>query len=94
MIDSSSSTFNSINKESDYYKKKNKIITFLSNKKNLIENKQKISVVNLSKIIQENKIDKIDVLKIDTEGFEYNILRGIKEIDYEKNKIYIFRTSL
>ena len=90
MIDSSSSTFNSINKESDYYKKKNKIITFLSNKKNLIENKQKISVVNLSKIIQENKIDKIDVLKIDTEGFEYNILRGIKEIDYEKIRYIYF----
>ena len=90
MVDSSSSTFNSINKNSNYYKKKNKIITFFSNNKNILENTQKISVVNLSKIIQENAINKIDVLKIDTEGFEYNILKGIKETDYSKIRYIYF----
>ncbi len=29
-------------------------------------------------------------MKIDTEGFEYNILRGIKEIDYEKIRYIYF----
>ena len=90
MIDSSSSTFNSINLDSEYYKKKKRIITFLSNKKDLIQNKQKISVASLSKIIYENKIDKIDILKIDTEGFEFNILKGIKEIDYKKIRFIYF----
>ena len=90
MIDSASSTFNSINLESDYYKKKNRIVTFLSNKKNLLEDKQKISVVSLSKIIQENKISIIDILKIDTEGFEFNILKGTKEIDLKKIRYIYF----
>ncbi len=90
MMDSSSSTFNTINLESKYYKKKNKIITFLSNKKNLIENRQKISIVTLAKIIRENKINTIDVLKIDTEGFEFNVLRGINENDYKKIKFIYF----
>ena len=89
MIDSASSTFNSINLDSDYYKKKNKIINFFSNKKNLLKNVQSISVVSLSKIIQENKINKIDILKIDTEGFEFNVLRGVNKTDYDKiNYIY------
>ena len=90
MMDSSSSTFNTINLESKYYKKKNKIITFLSDKKNLIENKQKISIVTLSKVIKENKINTIDILKMDTEGFEFNILRGINGNDYEKIKYIYF----
>ncbi len=90
MIDSASSTFNSINLESNYYKKKNKIITFLSNKKNLLEKKQKIPVVSLSKIIHENNISIIDILKIDTEGFEFNILKGIKEIDFKKIRYIYF----
>ena len=90
MIDSASSTFNSINLDSDYYKKKNKIITFFSNKKNLLKNVQSISIVSLSKIIQENKINKIDILKIDTEGFEFNVLKGVNKTDYEKiNYIYL-----
>ena len=43
----------------------------------------------MSKIIQENKINKIDILKIDTEGFEFNVLRGVNKIDYDKiNYIY------
>ena len=90
MIDSSSSTFKPINIDSDYYKKKNRIITFLSNKKNLFENKQKISIVSLSKIFHENEINKIDILKIDTEGFEFNILKGINDADYKKIKFIYF----
>ncbi len=90
MIDSASSTFNSINLESNYYKKKNKIITFLSKNKNLLEKKQKIPVVSLSKIIHEYNISIIDILKIDTEGFEFNILKGIKEIDLKKIRYIYF----
>ena len=47
LIDSASSTFNTINLESDYYKRKNKIVTLLSEKKELFENKQQISIVSL-----------------------------------------------
>jgi FkbM family methyltransferase len=90
MIDSASSTFNSINLESNYYKRKKNIITFLSDKNNLLENKQQISIVTLSKFISDNKINKVDILKIDTEGFEFNILKGINSIDFEKFKYIYF----
>lgn len=90
LIDSASSTFNTINLDSDYYKKKNKIVTFLSGKKELFEKKQQISIVSLSKIILENKIEKIDILKIDTEGFELNVLKGIRNHDFKKIKFIYF----
>ena len=90
LIDSASSTFNTINLDSDYYKKKNKIVTFLSGKKELFEKKQQISIVSLSKIILENKIKKIDILKIDTEGFELNVLKGIRNHDFKKIKFIYF----
>ncbi len=51
---------------------------------------QKVTIINLSKIILDNKIKEIDILKIDTEGFEYNILKGIENFDFTKIKyIYI-----
>ena len=56
----------------------------------MLSNKQKISVVSLSKIIMEDKIDKIDILKIDTEGFEFNILKGINQNDYKKIRYIYF----
>ena len=90
MLDSSSSTFNTINLKSNYYKKKNKIITFLSKNKNLLKQKQKISIYALSNIIKENMINIIDILKIDTEGFEFNVLKGIEEADYKKIKYIYF----
>ena len=37
----------------------------------------KVKTLTLSKFIQENNINDIDILKIDTEGYEYNVLKGI-----------------
>ena len=90
LIDSSSSTFNTINLDSNYYKKKNKIINFLSKKKSLLETKQNIAMLSLSRVIEENNINSIDILKIDTEGFEFNILKGIKRPDFKKIKYIYF----
>ena len=90
MMDSSSSTFNTINLDSNYYKKKNKIITFLSENKDLLKHKQKISIITLSNIIKKYMINTIDILKIDTEGFELNVLKGIKEADYKKIEYIYF----
>ena len=90
MVDSSSSTFNNINSNTKYYKRKNKIITFFSKKKGLIENKQRISIINLSNFFLKHKLDNIDILKIDTEGFEYNILKGLNNIDFQKIKFIYF----
>ena len=90
MTDTSSSTFNTLNSDSKYYKKKKKILSFFSNKKELIEQKQNIKVVNLSNFILEKSISNIDVLKIDTEGYEYYILKGLINQDFKKIKLIYF----
>ena len=90
MKDSSSSTFHSLNENSKYFKKKNKILSLFSKKKNYIRNIQEVKLANLSKLILENKIKKIDILKIDTEGYEYYILQGLNENDFKKIKYIYF----
>ena len=50
---------------------------------------QDINVVNLSEFILNNE-KKIDILKIDTEGYEYNILRGIHKLDFKKIRYIYF----
>lgn len=89
MTDTSSSTFNEINKKSAYFLRKEKIFKYFSKKKNLFEKKQNITVETLSNVLNEKKITNIDLLKIDTEGFEYNVLKGLSEQDFKMiNFIY------
>jgi len=45
-----------------------------------INSKEEIRIDTLDNNLKKNKINKIDFLKIDTEGFEYYILLGAKEI--------------
>lgn len=45
-----------------------------------------IKIIDINKFIKDNDIKRIDFLKIDTEGSEYDILMGIDE-EYLKNKI-------
>ena len=53
---------------------------------NLLNNfdydKQTVNISNFSEIINKEKIELIDILKIDTEGYEYNILKGISKLDF------------
>ena len=87
LVDSASSTFNEINTNTKYFKRKEKFL-LLGNNNTFFLGSQKVKVVNLSKFILE-KEKVIDVLKIDTEGFEFNILKGIEKKDFEKiNYIY------
>ena len=74
--ESSSSTINEINTNSKYFKKKS---LFLYNN----ENKNFYSEVlvkqnKLANFIEKNNILKIDLLKIDTEGYELNVLLGLE----------------
>ncbi len=86
-IDSASSTINNINMNTNYFKRKKKFLTLKKNSSYFIE-AQEINVINLSEFLLF-KEDKIDVLKIDTEGYEFNILRGINKLDFKKiNFIY------
>ena len=86
-IDSASSTINEINTNSEYFKRKKRILSF--GNKPFFLGTQSIKVVNLSDFLL-NKEEKIDVLKIDTEGYEFNILSGIQSSDFKKIKFIYF----
>lgn len=77
MNESSSSTFNHINQESKYFKRKNLLLNF-SNKKSFYL-KKKVSIEKAKDIVIKYQINKIDFLKIDTEGYELNVLKGFEE---------------
>lgn len=46
-----------------------------------------VEIITLDKLLNEKKISEIDLLKIDTEGNEYNVLQGIKSL-LASNKIH------
>ena len=83
--ESSSSTFCKIDFSSNYYKRKKKILDIF-NRQNYILNKEKIKLHTLSSEFKNFDSKKIDILKIDTEGFEFDVIKGaedkIKSIKY------------
>ena len=75
--ESSSSTFCKIDFNSNYFKRKKRILD-LFNKENYILDKQKIKLRTLENEFRKLDYDKIDILKIDTEGFEFDVIIGAK----------------
>tara|TARA_B110000971_G_C20027310_1_gene509612 strand:- start:976 stop:1716 length:741 start_codon:yes stop_codon:yes gene_type:complete len=88
--ETSSSTFNPINKDTKYYKRKKKILSFFKFDKDDLQNKIEIKIYPLSYFREVNNFDKIDVLKIDTEGYEFNVLKGLSQNHLKKIKYIYF----
>ena len=85
--ESSSSTVNEINRNSNYFAKKLKILNVKNH--NLFIKKIPIQIITLDNFIDKKKIQNVDILKIDTEGFEFNVLKGLK-INHKKIKLIYF----
>ena len=86
--ESSSSTYNIIDEKTEYYKRKNFFLSFFT--KNIIKKKILTNILPLSKINEVNELKNIDILKIDTEGYELNILKGIYQGHFNKIKYIYF----
>lgn len=87
VLETSSSTLNEIDENTKYFKRKKKILSFFN--KNAKITNHDIYVKSTLNYIRENNILKIDLLKIDTEGYEYFVLRNLKQ--YLKNiKLILF----
>jgi len=71
---STNSSFNNPIKNS-YWEKKKKI---QYNSNTLIKQKEETQVITLDSYLKKNNIKFIDLLKIDTQGFEENVLKGAK----------------
>ncbi len=87
MNESSSSTINSYNVNSKYFKKKS-LFLFSSKEKNFFSEID-VNQVSLSNYIIKKNINKIDFIKIDTEGYEYHVLKGLKN-QSKKIKLILF----
>ena len=85
-VETSSSTINKINIDSKYFKRKLKIL----NVKNYdsFSYKVPIKLMTLDYFIEEKRIDNIDLLKIDTEGYELNVLKGLSKHSDKIKLIY------
>ncbi|MAH88849.1 MAG: hypothetical protein CMJ06_02215 [Pelagibacterales bacterium] len=87
MIETSSSTLNEINEKSKYFKKKKFFLGLSKKDKMYIE--KNVFIEKGIDIIKKFKIDKVDLLKIDTEGYELNVIRGFeKSIDKVDSVIF------
>ena len=82
--DSSSSTFNEINFESLYYLRKIKYLAFFKKKFDLIDKKILTQIKPLKEFNEIFQFNYIDILKVDTEGYELNILKGLNSEDLKK----------
>ena len=85
--ESSSSTLSKINLESEYFKKKDKILNFFSKEK-YFQNIS-IEIKTLYEYLNSQVIKNIDFLKIDTEGYEFQVLLGLKN-KLQNVKIVLF----
>jgi FkbM family methyltransferase len=88
--DSSSSTFNKIDIKTKYFERKKKIISYFSKSSQYFVEKQIVQICKTSDFIKNNFIKNINILKIDTEGYEYNILQGIEEDQFKFIKLIYF----
>ena len=76
--ESSSSTIRNLNENSKYLKKK--LFFLQEDNKSSYFKVTEVEQITLSDYFIKNNIDNIDFLKIDTEGYEFEVLMGAKDV--------------
>ena len=72
-----SSTLVAIDYKSNYFKKKQKILKFFKKDKNLFHT-TKVNIKTLDDFLKEKKINYVEILKIDTEGYDFNVIKSLR----------------
>ena len=85
------SSFNNINLNNKWIKKRSK--QYGVSQKNYITKRQKVKLDTLDNYCKENKINHIDILKIDTQGYEDKVLKGCYKL-IKKKQIGIIITEI
>ena len=73
--ESSSSTFCKIDQNSNYFKRKKNILNFFHRKEYILQS-ELIEIKTLKNEFSKYDLKYIDILKIDTEGFEFDVIKG------------------
>tara|TARA_B100000767_G_scaffold256710_1_gene264003 strand:- start:415 stop:1131 length:717 start_codon:yes stop_codon:yes gene_type:complete len=76
--ESSSSTFCKIDQSSNYFKRKKNILNIF-NREEYILKSELIKIATLKNEFNKYDLKYIDILKIDTEGFEFDVIKGADE---------------
>ena len=87
----STSSFNKINLGTDWLKVRSK--QYNTTEEGFVESIQKVSVIKLDDYCKDNNINVIDLLKIDTEGYEDKVLEGSLN-SIKQNKIKAIVTEI
>ena len=77
LSESSSSTISEINTNSVYFKRKRKYLSY--SKENFFFREFEIKQVKLENYLIKNNLKNIDFLKIDTEGYEFQVILGLEK---------------
>ena len=85
--ESSSSTLVKINDSSKYLIKKNKVLNFFKNKSTPFKT-FKVEVKTLKDFIENKAINNVEILKIDTEGYDFSVIKSLG--DKIQNVEYIY----
>ena len=85
------SSFNKINLGTDWLKERSK--EFDTTETGYITSIQKVNVIKLDDYCKENNINQIDLMKIDTQGYEDKVLEGSVNI-IKENKIKAIKTEI
>ena len=86
-VNSGNSSFYKINKNTDWIKIRSK--QFDTDQENFIKKIQKINCETLDEYCSKNKIKEINLLKVDTQGYEDKVLSGAKNLINNKNIEFI-----
>ena len=70
------STLSTFDEQSSYLNFKAKL--YGTDIKNMSYGTELVQTITLDKFMLEHNVDKIDLIKIDTEGHEFNVLKGLK----------------
>ena len=76
--ETSSSTFSQINFNTKYFKRKNNILKFFFGK-DYISKSYKLELKTLKDEMELHNLYSVDLLKIDTEGFEFEVIKGLQD---------------
>ena len=85
-LESSSSSINKLNLNSKYYKKKFLLLNFFNTQNVITE--INVQVRRLDEFLERSRIEKIDLLKIDTEGYEFTVLKSLGHYITKINMIH------
>jgi len=85
-VESQSSTLLNINSKSKYLARKKKYL-FLK-KDEYFQSKHFVKVIDLKTFMQDHNIKKIEILKIDTEGYDFEVMQGLQNYIIKVKYIY------